>query len=126
MDLHNLALMAAGAIGCAVAVFHGVLTERYLVSPLVRKSREGDKLSVPVTRLIAPLLHYSTASWFFGGAALIVAAGWLSRDSRLALSWLVGAGYLFGIIGNFWAMRRFHPGWALLSCCLALIIYGAD
>jgi hypothetical protein len=38
---------------------------------------------------------------------------------------LVGATYLFGAAGNFWATRGRHPGWMLLALALVLIAFGA-
>ncbi len=121
MELHRLALTGAGVVGCTVAVIHGVLIERLMVRPLIRLTTDDRRLSATISRLISPLLHYSTFSWLLGGLALIAAAVWLGPQARLATSLLVGASYLYGVVGNFQATRGRHPGWMLLAVALVLI-----
>jgi len=81
------------------------------------------RIAAPVRRLVPPLLHFSTFAWFLGGLALIAAA-WLDRETRLAAGLFVGALYVFGVVGNFWATRGRHPGWMLLAAALVLIVLG--
>ena len=126
MDLHDMALVLAGVVGSSVAVFHGILTQRYLVRPLVRMAGEGKKLPTPIIRLVPLLLHFSTLVWFLGGLALIAAASWFGPDARLATSLFVGGSYVFGVLGNCWATRGKHPGWMLLGVAVVLIAFGAS
>lgn len=123
LDLKDWALVLAGVIGSAVAVIHGVLVQRFVVSAYDRAA--GDKVSPPSRRLLAPLVQFSTYNWFLGGLALVVAAVALGPQARLATGLLVGSSYLFGALGNLWATRGRHPGWALYAAALALIGYGA-
>jgi len=45
-------------------------------------------------------------------------------EAKLATGLLVGSSYLFGAVGNLWASRGRHPGWALYALALGLIAYG--
>lgn len=119
MDLHDTALAAAGIIGSAVAIFHGVLTQRLMVRPLAATPLRGA-----MRKIVPALLHFSTFNWFLGGLALLVAAYVLDPQARLVTALLVGSSYLYGAVGNLWATRGRHPGWALYAIALLLIAYG--
>lgn len=120
----DVALAAAGVIGAAVAVVHGVLTQKLMIGPFENLARDDQRISAPIRRLVPMLLHYSTVSWFFGGLALIAAALWFQPDARVATGLFVGAQYLYGVVGNFWGTRGRHPGWMLLAVALVLIGIG--
>jgi hypothetical protein len=122
MDWHDAALALAGLIGSAVAVIHGVLTERLMAAPL--RSMAGPRLSAPVRRIAPLLLQFSTFNWFLGGLVLLAVALWFGREAKLVAGLLVGSSYLFGAAGNLWATRGRHPGWALYALALGLIAYG--
>jgi hypothetical protein len=124
MDLHDLALIAAGVIGAAVAVIHGVLMQRYMVRPIENWFWDGARMSAAARRLTPILLHLSTVYWFAGGLALIAAALWLDESAKLATAACVGALYICAVAGNFWGTRGRHPGWMLYAVSLALISYG--
>lgn len=124
MDARDLALLAAGVIGAGVAVIHGVLTERLMVRATADAFASSGPVSPVIRRLIPVLLHYSTASWFAGGLALIAAAFWFDPSARLATGLCVGALYLYGAAGNLWGTRRLHPGWMLYAAALVLIAHG--
>ena len=126
MDWHDLALATAGIIGSGVAVVHGVLTQRYMVRPFVAMASEKKKTPASIIRLLSALLHFSTFVWFLGGLALIAAALWFGPGAKLATSLCVGAAYLYGVLGNFWATRGRHPGWALLAVAVVLIAFSAS
>ena len=123
MNLHDVALAAAGLIGIGVAVAHGVIIQRRMVRPL-------EKLTVTMPassrRLLAGLLQFSTFNWFVGGLALIAAATWLEHGAKLATGLLVGSSYLYGAVGNCWATRGRHPGWMLYAVALVLIVFGTN
>lgn len=125
MQLRDLALTLAGVIGGAVALGHGVLTQRYMITPLERTAGEAKDVSRSVVRLVPVLLHFSTFTWFVGGLALVAAANWLGREARLVTCAIVGASYLYGVAGNFWATRGRHPGWMLLALSVVLIAFSA-
>lgn len=122
MDWHNAALASAGIIGGAVALIHGVLTQRLMVAPLAATA--GGPLRGPIRRVVPALLHFSTFNWFICGLALVAAATVLEPQARLMTGLLVGSSYLYGAVGNLWATRGRHPGWALYAIALALIGYG--
>jgi hypothetical protein len=124
MEWQDAALALAGAVGGGVAVVHGLLVQRLMVRPFEELSAADKKMQGPVRRLVPLLLHFSTISWFLGGAALILAAGWLEGDARLATGLFVGSLYLFGALGNLWATRGRHPGWMLMAAALILIAFG--
>ena len=126
MRARVLALMMAGILGSGVALFHGILTQRYMVTPLVRIAGETKTMRPAVVRLVPVLLHFSTFIWFLGGLSLIAAAVWFGRDARLVTCSLVGASYLFGVVGNYWATRGRHPGWMLLGASILLIALSAS
>jgi len=122
MNLQDAALLTAGVIGSAVAALHGVLTQRLMVRPLLRLA--GPSLSPPIRKLTALLLQFSTFNWFVGGLALIACGCGLNPQARLATGLLVGSSYLFASLGNLWATRSRHPGWALYAAAIVLIVYG--
>lgn len=123
MNLHDVALAAAGVIGIGVAVAHGIIIQRRIVRPL-------EKLSVtmPVSsrRLLAGLVQFSTFNWFVGGLALIAAATWIEHGAKLATGLLVGSSYLYGAVGNFWVTRGRHLGWMLYAVALVLTVFGIN
>jgi len=121
VNTQDLALAIAGGIGSAVAIVHGVLTQRF-VNPL--EGLAAPILPRSIRQLAAMLLQFSTFNWFVGGLALVVTAFALGREARLAVGLLVGSSYLYGAIGNFIATRGRHPGWMFYGIALALIAYG--
>jgi hypothetical protein len=122
MDRYNAALAMAGVIGSAVAMVHGVLTQRLVVEPLAKVATSG--ISVPIRKLVPALLHFSTFNWFIGGLALLGAAYSFEPQARLMTGLLVGSSYLFGATANLWATRGRHPGWMLYAIAVILIVYG--
>ena len=74
MIWQDAALGMAGLIGCFVAVVHGMLIQRRVVLPLQKHAIQDERIAAPIARLVAPLLQFSTFSWFLGGLALMVAA----------------------------------------------------
>jgi hypothetical protein len=126
MAWQNAALAMAGIIGACVAVFHGILVQRYMVRPFEEFALADKRIAGSTRRLVPLLLHFSTISWFLGGLALVAAANWFGRDARLAISLFVGGCYLFGAAGNLWATRGRHPGWMLMAAALVLILLGAN
>ena len=123
MTYQDTALVLAGGIGLSVALVHGVLMQRHMVRPIGRLLAAHSRTSPALITLVPLLLHYSTISWFLGGAVLIAAGLWLEPDSRLAIAALIGALYLYGAIGNLWATRGRHPGWMLLAAAVVLIAF---
>lgn len=122
MDWHNVALAAGGVIGSVVALVHGVLTQRLMVEPLTATA--GKPWPGRIRRIVPALLHFSTFNWFVGGLVLLAAAYALEPQARLVAGLLVASSYLYGAVGNCWATRGRHPGWALYTIALVLIGYG--
>ncbi len=120
VNTYNWALITAGAIGCIVAVFHGVLMQKLMIKPILA----GAKLAQTSRRLVPLLLHFSTLFWFLGGVALIVVPLVGDASAVVTTSIFVGAMYAFGAVGNFWGTSGKHPGWVLLAVSAALIVYG--
>jgi hypothetical protein len=124
MNWQDAALAAAGIIGSAVAVFHGILVQRYMVQPITEAFAAGKRDPAPIRRIVPLLLHFSTIAWFLGGLALIAAAIWFAPGARLTTGLFVGSLYLFGALGNCWATRGGHPGWMLMAVAVVLIVLG--
>lgn len=117
---YNWALIAAGVVGCFVAVFHGIVMQKLMIRPILAKT----PLAESSRRLVPLLLHFSTIFWFLGGVALIVVPLFADRSAVLTTAVFVGAFYGFGAVGNLWGTNGKHPGWVLLAIAVALIVYG--
>jgi hypothetical protein len=124
MDWHDIALALGGVLGSVVALVHGDRVQRHMVLPIRAALGDRRRSSVAIGRMVGPLLQFSTFNWFLGGLALAAAAVWATPEVRLATAVLVGASYLFGAVGNLWATRGRHPGWALYTVALILIGLG--
>ena len=120
--MQHIAMFVAGLIGAATAVFHGVLTHRLMVRPINRRLADAAGVSATIRRIVPPLLHYSTYSWFVGGIALMIAAS-TGSEIRLAVGLLVGSMFLYAAIANLWATSGRHPGWMLMAAAVALIAF---
>jgi hypothetical protein len=126
MNWQDAALGLAGVIGSGVAVVHGILIQRLMVKPFAVSLFAEKGIAAPIRRLVPLLLHFSTFNWLLGGLALIAAAIWFGQGARLATGLLVGSSYLFGALGNLWATRGRHPGWALYAAAVILIVLGVN
>ncbi|MFK7734217.1 MAG: hypothetical protein AB8B48_21520, partial [Pseudomonadales bacterium] len=65
MSTTDWIFIAAGSLGCIVAVVHGVILQKKMVGPILAEM----KLAGSLRRLIPLLLHFSTVFWFLGGLA---------------------------------------------------------
>ena len=119
--MQHFALLVAGLIGAATAIFHGIVTQRLMVKPIDRRLAEHAGVSPTIRRIVPPLLHYSSYSWLVGGIALIIAANVADAEARLAIGLLVGSMFLYAAVANAWATRGRHPGWMLMAAAVALI-----
>ena len=86
MAWQDATLAMAGITGAGVAVVHGILVQRYMVSPFEEFALADKRVAGSIRRLVPLLLHFSTIVWFLGGLALVAAANWFQRDVRLAVS----------------------------------------
>lgn len=119
METHSWALVAAGVIGSLVAIFHGVVTQKKMLEPILRETPFPDS----TRRLVPLLLHFSTLCWFFGGAALIATPFMPNETAVLTTASFVGTFYAIGAVGNFWGTRGRHLGWILLAISVSLILF---
>ncbi|WP_439568786.1 hypothetical protein [Sphingopyxis sp.] len=125
MDMidQNIALLLAGVVGAGVAIFHGIVMQRHMVRP-IDAALARSHVSLPIRRLVSPLLHISTIAWLIGGLALIAVGGGWAPHLRLAVALVVGGFYLHAMVMNGWATRGRHPGWVLMGAALVLIVAG--
>lgn len=121
MTSQQLALMAAGVVGAGTAVMHGILLQRLMIVPLRAWVAGGQRVSASIAALVAPLLHFTTFSWFAGGVLLIFAAFGLGHEARMVISLFVGSQYLYGVVANFRATKGRHYGWMLMALATGLI-----
>lgn len=123
MDIQDFALIAAGALGAAIAIVHGVLMQRYMINPIQAWFDTGARMNGASKALTPILLHLSTLYWFAGGLALIAAALWFDSSAKLATAACVAGLYIPAVIGNFIGTRGRHPGWVLYAVSVGLIGY---
>jgi len=119
MHSSQIILCIAGLIGMIVAIFHGVIMQRRMITPIF-----ADTDYPQATRRLVPvLLHFSTFCWFFGGLALICVTLLAGKDVIITTGAFVGVFYGFAAMGNFWGTSGRHPGWVLLAIATALIVF---
>lgn len=121
MNSFSWAFVAAGFLGIFVAIFHGIVTQKRMITPILNATQFPQS----TRRLVPLLLHFTTLCWFLGGAALIATPFFPNTASVLTTAVCVGGFYAFGAIGNFWGTRGRHPGWVLLAIAVALIAYAS-
>lgn len=124
----DLALLAGGGVCALVALVHGVLMGRYIITPidaaLANTSTSGGGMNGGSRRLVTPLLHYSTFAWLTGGLAVMMTAVALGREAQMAVGLLVGATCVYAALANLMATRARHPGGWLMALAAALIAGG--
>ncbi|MEM8755479.1 MAG: hypothetical protein AAGF90_21135 [Pseudomonadota bacterium] len=109
---------AAGALGMAIAVVHGYLGDTLVV----RQAASGPETAFRVMRAI---MFLSAVYWFVAGAALMAASLLAPPQIASWMAWGGGALFLSGAVGNLWATRGGHFGWALLAVATLLAWGGA-
>lgn len=124
MPITDVALFAAGVLGAAIAIIHGVLMQRYMIKPIQGWFNSGARMNAASKALTPILLHLSTLYWFAAGIALIAAALWFDTSAKLATACCVAGLYVPAVIGNFVGTRGRHPGWVLYAISVGLIGYG--
>lgn len=123
LDVHDAALLAAGAVAALTAVVHGVLMQRHMVRPYEALASRAPDAS---RKLTVALLHFTTFNWLLSGLALVVAAFWLDGPMRVAVAILPASSFLYAVLGNMIATRARHMGWVLYGLALALTVYGVS
>jgi hypothetical protein len=115
--MSDLLVEAAGILGIAAALVHGYLGEtRIFARAHIEPSR---------ARLLLRLVwQCGVVAWIAVGALLIVAPRLGSDQARIAIIAASAAVYAAGAIGNAWASRGRHFGWAWLSLVVVLALAG--
>ena len=115
--MSDLLVQAAGVLGIAAALVHGYLGEtRVFATARIEPIR---------ARLLLRLVwHCSVVAWAAMGALLILMPTMGSRQARIAIIAASTAVYGAGVIGNAWASRGRHFGWAWLSVVIGLALAG--
>jgi hypothetical protein len=126
MNGPDIALIAAGILGAGIAVVHGVVMQRYIVSPIEEWFGAGSRMNTAAKSLVPILLNLTSVYWLVGGVALIAAALWFNEDAKFATAACVAFLYLCATVGNFVGTRGRHPGWMLYAVSLALIAFGVS
>jgi len=111
-------IVISGYLGMVVAVVHGYLGETKVV-------RQVDGIPLASKRVLQAIMFLSAVYWFAGGLVLAGSPLYLTSGGQRLAALIVGAMFLSGAIGNFWAMRGRHIGWVLLMCATALAWLGA-
>jgi len=115
--MSDLLVEAAGILGIAVALVHGILGE----TKVFAKARIEPQWSRLLLRLV---WHCGVVAWMAMGALLILVPTMDSAQARHSV--IAASAVVFGAaaIGNAWAKRGRHFGWAALSVVVGLAIAG--
>jgi hypothetical protein len=115
--MRDLLVEAAGILGIAAALMHGILGEtRIFATARIEPSR---------ARLLLRLVwHCSVVAWASMGVLLILVPMLRSDAARIAIVAASAAVFGAGVIGNAWASRGRHFGWVWLSAIVGLALAG--
>lgn len=125
MTLADILLCMAGVIGMTVAVIHAVVMQRVVVPPVQVAVSAGSAVRGATKRLLTPLLHVSSVTWFVEGAALVAAALLVDGSGRMIICTVAAVSYGYAGVLNAWATRGRHFGWVLMAAAFVLILIGA-
>jgi hypothetical protein len=115
--MSDLLVQAAGGLGIAAALVHGYLGETKIFAAARIEPRRA--------RLFLRLVwHCSVVAWAAIGALLIAVPAMGSAEARIAVISASVAVYAAGAIGNAWASRGRHFGWAWLTVAIGLALAG--
>lgn len=107
-----------------VAVIHALVMQRHVVPPVQAAVSESAAVRNSTKRLVTPLLHVSSVSWFVEGAALVAAALLVQGPGRIIICTVAAVSYGYAAVLNAWATRGRHFGWVLMAAAFALIAIG--
>lgn len=124
MTLADIILCLAGIIGMTVAVIHAVVMQCVVVPPVQAAVSAGSAVRGATKRLLIPLLHVSSVTWFVEGAALVASALLVSGPGRMIICTVAAVSYGYAAALNAWATRGRHFGWVLMAAAFALIAIG--
>lgn len=116
--MNDLLLIGAGGGGVIIAAIHGYLGHKFVLP-----SVGGG--TMPLKRVNSAVFQLSTLYWLVGGLLLIAAPFVLDQGQRSVVVGIMAFTYATGAIGNFWATRGRHPGWALLAVVTCMLLLGA-
>jgi len=115
--MSTLLIVAAGVLGMAIAIVHGMLGARKIVAPIA-------DIAPPHKRILHAIMFLSAVYWFAGGAALAAAPLYFDGEQKRLAVIVVSAIYASGAAANFWATRGRHFGWMLLALATGLAVAG--
>jgi hypothetical protein len=111
-------LMIAGIGGVFIALVHGTLGHRKILSAI-------NDLPPSSWRLNYVVFQLSTLYWMVGGIALLLTPAYLDDSQRHIVVLIVAFFYASGAVANFWATKGRHFGWCLLAIVATLAFFGA-
>ena len=114
----NLLLIGGGALGMAVALVHGWLSQRRLLPGITGATQTHQRIN-------AAVYHLSTLYWLTGGAALVWVGSMGAPTLQMVVGGAVGFVYASAALANVWATRGRHVGGPLLGVAAALAVAGA-
>jgi hypothetical protein len=115
--MRDLLLQCSGLAAIAAALVHGILGETKIFP---RANIEPPRLRT----LIRIVWQAGTVAWIGGGVLLIAAPSMASEPARHWIVATLALVFAFAALGNAWATRGRHFGWAVLSAVVALAIAG--
>ncbi|MEM7284064.1 MAG: hypothetical protein AAF438_20860 [Pseudomonadota bacterium] len=110
-------LYASGALGVLISLVHGYLGETKVVVP-------SEAPNPSAKRVLHAIMVLSAVYWFAAAVLLLVTPEFVSVSARPYVVYGVAAVFLSGSVGNLWATRGRHPGWALLAIAAGLAVAG--
>lgn len=115
--MRDLLVQSAGILGIAAAFVHAYLGETKLFASAHIEPRRARLL-------LRVVWHCSVVAWLAMGVLLILVPALGSEPARAAIIYASTAVYGAGAVGNAWASRGRHFGWALLSVVIGLALVG--
>ncbi len=119
MGIAGLSMFAAGLIGGVTSVVHAIQMHRNVVIPI---DREAANIHPAIRRLATALLQFTTFNWFVCSLMLVISSVYFGKEAKIIVGFMAAASFAYGGIGLFWAVRRVHLGWVLMSTACVLIV----
>ena len=116
--MNDLMLMTAGAGGVLIAVAHGMIGHRKILTKI-------SGLPQVLLHINYAVFQMSTVYWLAGGVALLLAPFLLEPSERFVVAVIVAFVYIVGALGNGWITRGRHFGGYALAVVALLALLGA-
>jgi hypothetical protein len=116
--MNDLFLMVAGAGGVLIAVAHGMIGHRKILT-------EIRGLPPVLLHINYAVFQMSTVYWLAGGIALLLAPFLLEPREHFVVAVIVAFLYIVGALGNGWITRGRHFGGYALALVASLALLGA-